>query len=142
MLVSFCLYTVQMLYLIIFSFKKLNFNFCHFQHYQHFTMQYKNYEDINKWMNEKSFFMSPSNWSYYYLWSKWITVPCGKDPLFCPLKTSQGTVCYRLQTEPFYWEQAVEECDTKHQSDLTSIHSKEEANFIFEMVIFFSNFNS
>ncbi|VBB31977.1 unnamed protein product, partial [Acanthocheilonema viteae] len=60
--------------------------------------------------------------------------PCGKDPLFCPLKTSQGTVCYRLQAEPFYWEQAVEECDAKYQSDLTSIHSKEEANFIYEMV--------
>ncbi|VIO90178.1 Uncharacterized protein BM_BM8663 [Brugia malayi] len=60
--------------------------------------------------------------------------PCGVDPLFCPLKTSQGTVCYRLQTEPFYWEQAMKECDAKHQSDLTSIHSKEEANFIYEMV--------
>lgn len=65
-----------------------------------------------------------------------ITVPCGNDPLFCPLKTSQGTVCYRLQTEPLYWEQAVEECDAKYQADLSSIHSKEEANFIYEMVSF------
>lgn len=64
------------------------------------------------------------------------TVPCGRDPLFCPLRTSQGTVCYRLQTEPFYWEQAVKECDAKYQSDLTSIHSKEEINFIYEMVKF------
>lgn len=63
-----------------------------------------------------------------------ITVPCGRDPLFCPLNTSQGTVCYRLQTEPFYWEQAVEECDAKYQSDLISIHSKEETNFIYDMV--------
>ncbi|MCP9258603.1 Macrophage mannose receptor 1 [Dirofilaria immitis] len=61
-------------------------------------------------------------------------IPCGKDPLFCPLRTGEGTVCYRLQTEPYYWEQAAEECDAKYQSDLTSIHSKEEANFIYEMV--------
>ncbi|VDN00351.1 unnamed protein product, partial [Onchocerca ochengi] len=63
--------------------------------------------------------------------------PCGKDPLFCPLKTSQGTVCYRLQNEPYYWEQAVEECDAQYQSDLTSLHSKEEVNFVYEMVMYF-----
>ncbi|VDN38274.1 unnamed protein product [Gongylonema pulchrum] len=63
------------------------------------------------------------------------TAPCGNDPLYCPLRTRQGTVCYHLLTRLHYWEQASEVCDAQYQSDLSSMHSRDEIDFIYQMVL-------
>lgn len=63
-----------------------------------------------------------------------LSVPCGRDPMYCSLNTSNGIICYHILTKLSYWQQARDECDGRYQSELASIHSKEESNFIQAMV--------
>ncbi|VDM37083.1 unnamed protein product [Toxocara canis] len=60
--------------------------------------------------------------------------PCGKDPLYCPLKDDRGEVtCYHLLNKAHFWQQSRQACEAEYDSDLASIHSKKESDFIYQL---------
>uniref|UniRef100_A0A915ASP4 C-type lectin domain-containing protein n=2 Tax=Parascaris univalens TaxID=6257 RepID=A0A915ASP4_PARUN len=63
--------------------------------------------------------------------------PCGKDPLYCPLKDERSgmTMCYHLLARAHFWQQARHACEAEYDADLASIHSKRESDYIYRMAM-------
>uniref|UniRef100_A0A9J2PEF5 C-type lectin domain-containing protein n=1 Tax=Ascaris lumbricoides TaxID=6252 RepID=A0A9J2PEF5_ASCLU len=63
--------------------------------------------------------------------------PCGKDPLYCPLKDERSgmTICYHLLARAHFWQQARQACEAEYDADLASIHSKRESDYIYRMAM-------
>ncbi|KHN74224.1 Macrophage mannose receptor 1 [Toxocara canis] len=69
-----------------------------------------------------------------HFWQQSRQACCGKDPLYCPLKDDRGEVtCYHLLNKAHFWQQSRQACEAEYDSDLASIHSKKESDFIYQL---------